>query len=333
MKRVHIAAWLLAGAALVGAAVLASPRGSGALERVDEIAAPPATVYELLTDLRSDRRWSPWRDAHSRYLFSGPPFGAGSAVEWSGGSRGSSTVVRADPYSRVEHDVSLGGRRLRSAFTLTRSAQGTRIAWRVETGGGNLIDRWTDRLAPSLSGADLERGLDRLGDVAESLPHVDLESYGVRLAQAPSERLAYVEGQTQRDPAAIAQTFSRAVKRVRASLLRAGLKPASGPVWTTTPTGENGRVRYRAGYVVGTEAPSSIPGVTLDTVPSGWAVIAEHRGAFEALGQAEPAMRLFQGLHQLPSRGPTLVTFSGEPATTPSDRLVIRLRTAVSGGA
>lgn len=163
---------LIAAVALAAASVAfgwALP-GTSVVERADDIAAAPETVYRLLTDLRFDRRWSPWRDAHAHYLLSGPPSGVGAAMEWTGRTRGSARIERAEPYSLVVQRLSLDGRQGRSEFRLTRSAEGTRVSWRFEReAGANPLVRWGNFLSSQATGVELERGLDRLEDIAEAL--------------------------------------------------------------------------------------------------------------------------------------------------------------------
>lgn len=334
---------LLGGAAIVAAlAVLgfALPR-TMVVERSDEIAAPPATVYELLTDLRAARRWSPWRDARSQYLFAGPVTGQGARMEWSGRSRGRYEVEAAKPYSAVVLKVGLDGRTRTAAFRLTPSAVGVRVSWRMESDAGNdPLARWDNLLFRWRMGADLERGLERLGDAAESLPHIDMAAFDVRLVKGPARPVALLGGETDQTPQAVVAALTRSSAEVRRRLRRAGVSHEGGPVWTAERGSEDGRLRYRAGYrllVPPTSAdsssghpPSAIPGLELGRTPGGTVIQAARAGALEAAPQAEAAARLFRGLHQLAPAGPTWVEFSADPAETPPEALTVTVLLPVS---
>lgn len=323
---------LLGVAALVGALLLlgfALPQIS-VTQRSDEIAAPPATVYELLSDLRAARRWSPWRNPRTRYLFSGPLLGVGARMDWSGASRGSSVVVDAVPYVHVVQRIELDGRRRRGAFQLTRSAQGTHVSWRMETdAGANPFARWQAYLGQNALGATLERGLEKLGDVAETLPHADMEGAKVRLTQVPPRLFAYVEGETEREPEAIARSLASARVQVKAALKSAGAAPSSGPIWIALGSAGSERVAYRAGVTYDGVARSSTRGVVYGRLEGGPIVQAEHLGPPETLPQVEAAARLYLGVHQLPAAGPPVIEFSADPVSTPPDRLVATLRLPV----
>lgn len=324
---------LLGAAAAVGGVILlgfALPETS-VVRRSDEIAAPPATVYELLTDLRATRRWSPWRNARARYLFSGPALGVGARMDWSGAGRGSVVVEEAAAYARVVQRIELDGRPWRGAYLLTRSAAGTRLVWSMETAvGSNPLARWNAYWSSQGLRETLERGLEKLGDVAEALPHADMEAGKVRLIQAPARRFAYVEGRTQGDPEAIARTLAASRARVAAALRAGGATPISGPIWIPLAGGDTESVAYRAGSAFEGGAPRGADGVFIGRLEGGPMVQAEHRGSPEALPEAEAAARLYLGIHQLPPSGPPVIEFSADPVAASADKLSVVLRLPVS---
>lgn len=323
---------LLGAAAAVGGVILlgfALPQTS-VVRRSDEIAAPPATVYELLTDLRATRRWSPWRNARARYLFSGPALGVGARMDWSGAGRGSAVVEEAVAYARVVQRIELDGRPWRGAYLLTRSAGGTHVVWSMETAvGPNPLARWNAYWSSQGLRETLERGLEKLGDVAEALPHADMEGARVQLIQAPARRFAYVEGRTQGDPEAIAHALAASRGRVAATLRAAGATPISGPIWIPLGSGDTETVAYRAGIAFEGGAPRGADGVLVGQLEGGPVVQAEHQGSPEALPEAEAAARLYLGIHQLPPSGPPVIEFSAAPVGTPADRLSVVLRLPV----
>lgn len=322
---------LLGAAAAVGGVILlgfALPEAS-VVRRSDEIAAPPATVYELLTDLRATRRWSPWRNARARYLFSGPALGVGARMDWSGAGRGSAVVEEAVAYARVVQRMELDGRPWRGAYLLTRSAGGTHIVWSMETAAGrNPLARWDAFLARLGMRETQERGLDKLGDVAEALPHADMEAAKVRLIQAPARRFAYVEGRTQGAPEAIARALAASRARVAAVLRAGGATPISGPIWIPLG-GDTESVTYRAGLAFDGGAPRGAAGVSVGRLEGGPMVQAEQQGSPEALPQIEAAARLYLGIHQLPPSGPPVIEFSAGPVGGPSDGVSVVLRLPV----
>lgn len=171
----------LAAAGAVGVWLLLPGRVHVA--RSAQIAAPPATVFELLDDLAAVRRWSPWRDPRTRYLFSGPAIGRRARMDWSGADPGFEVIEAVEPYSRVAYRLSYAGRAGGAEFRLIPGRAGVRVDWRLErTAGWSPAERWRLLLFRSQAGPEMERGLDRLAEVAESLPRADLASARVRLA-------------------------------------------------------------------------------------------------------------------------------------------------------
>ena len=311
--------------ALTLLATLALPR-VGAVERTADIAARPATVYELLSDLTAVRRWTPWRDARSHYLFSGPRMGVGAHMEWSGQSRGRTTIEQADPYRRVAYRFELAGDPRYAEVRLAPTAQGVRATWRVQRDAGynpllrvaNLWFAW--RQAP-----ELDRGLDRLGDTAEALPKADMAAAHVRLVQRPARPFAYVAGQTAADPAAIAAALTRGLQQVDRSLKGAGAASPGAlawgaPTWIAEPPDAQGQLAYRIGRTL--PAPAVKPlgrGVQVGELAGGPVIEARHRGPIEQAEQVRAAARLYRGIHQLAPSGPARLEFLSDPEAADVD--------------
>ncbi len=140
------------------------------------MAADPALVHRLVSDLREWQTWSPWEglDPEVRRTYSGAPAGVGAHYAWSGNRRagqGSMEVVGATPDRVV---VALAFRRpFRSTsevtFELVPAGARTEVTW-VMTGEQRGLAAVFGRLVSMdrLVGQDFERGLARLKAVAEA---------------------------------------------------------------------------------------------------------------------------------------------------------------------
>ncbi len=175
-------------AAVVGAAAAAWALLPGRVHvaRATVIAAPQATVFELLNDPSTMRRWSPWRAPGARFLFSGPRVGPGARVDWTGRDPGGEAIARSHPYDAVDYRMEFRGLPAAEQFRLTPARGGVRVEWRLQRSAGwDPVRRAQLFLFRSQAGVDLEHGLDRLGEVAEALPRADLATARVRLVQRP----------------------------------------------------------------------------------------------------------------------------------------------------
>lgn len=164
---------------VVGAIVVAFllPRHA-VVTRSVEIAAPPATVFPLIGDLRRFNEWSPWADVDPEtvFTFTGPIDGVGQTLNWESDDQrigsGSMSIVAIEPESRVDLNVDFGREgTMLASLTLEPAGNGTRVIWMLDSDLGlNPIARYFGMMLDGMVGPDYEKGLDRLKVVAEASP-------------------------------------------------------------------------------------------------------------------------------------------------------------------
>jgi uncharacterized protein YndB with AHSA1/START domain len=177
-----IARWVALG---LGVAVVLAVLGSlltprhPTVTRSIDIAAAPAGVFPLVSDLRRFNEWSPWfeRDPTANFTFTGPTDGVGQTFHWQSDmanvGSGSMSVAQLDPDKRVDITVELANRGAAATwFTLTPQGSGadvgTKVTWGLTTDlGFNPIARYSGLMIDDVVGPDYERGLARLKAVAE----------------------------------------------------------------------------------------------------------------------------------------------------------------------
>lgn len=146
------------------------------VERSIVIDAPPDAVFALVNGFSRFNEWSPWAtlDADTVYSFEGPGSGVGARMTWSSDNpsvgSGSQEIVHSEPYRTVHTALDFGDQGAASAaFTLEPGEDGTRVTWSLDVDfGWNLFGRYLGVIAfDRLAGADYERGLQRLKDLAE----------------------------------------------------------------------------------------------------------------------------------------------------------------------
>lgn len=101
------------------------------------IAAPAATVFPYVNNLRKFNEWSPWKDMdpNAKIVFSGPESGIGASFSWSGNDKvgeGKETIVQSFKNQYVELRLDFikpvpGTNTV--TFELAQEGNGTRVTW------------------------------------------------------------------------------------------------------------------------------------------------------------------------------------------------------------
>jgi dienelactone hydrolase/uncharacterized protein YndB with AHSA1/START domain len=147
------------------------------VERSAVIEASPATVYRYIADFHQFNRWSPWaaRDPETRYEFTGPAIGVGSAMSWSSEhpevGTGRQQVIEAEPPHRVRTKLEFGDDMgpAFSGFTLEPQDNGTRVVWTFDSEAGfNPLHRVFGLMMDKWVGPDYEQGLANLKQLVEA---------------------------------------------------------------------------------------------------------------------------------------------------------------------
>lgn len=138
------------------------------------IAAPPATVHDLVADFHEWVRWSPWEDVDPdlQRTFSGADRGVGAVYEWSGNRKagqGRMEVIGDAPQEVVVAVTFLKPFKSSSTatFRLAPEGSGTRVTWTM-VGPKTLASRAMSLFGgmDKMIGPDFEKGLTRLDAAA-----------------------------------------------------------------------------------------------------------------------------------------------------------------------
>ena len=157
LKRIGIAALVLAGCAV--AFVLSGyllPRGM-ALGVEERISAPPERVYPLLVTSEGIARWWTAVEPPEGYPklevrhTGGPTEGPGTQVAFGSGGMEFEwwTLTASRPPAAVEYDVDFGIFTVHRTITLTPDAGGTAVSWQETAELGNPLLRWMAWLSGS----------------------------------------------------------------------------------------------------------------------------------------------------------------------------------------
>jgi hypothetical protein len=148
--------------------------GEVVVERQITIAASPGKIFGIVSDLRRFKEFSPWAeiDPNLQYAFEGPLLGIGQKMSWSSTHRelgsGSQTVVDYQPDIRFATTLDFGdmGDAI-SYFNFAPVGSDTKVTWGFKSLLRNPLERWMGLLFDRWIGADYEKGLARLKEIAE----------------------------------------------------------------------------------------------------------------------------------------------------------------------
>jgi uncharacterized protein YndB with AHSA1/START domain len=171
-KRIVLAIVVLAVAAVGVAFVL--PRFP-VVTRSIEIAAPPAAIYPLVSDLRRFNEWSPWAalDPATVYTFTGTTEGVGQTMNWESKDPqvglGTMTITKLTPDSEVDSALAFGPQQAGSWVRIEPKGDRSSVTWGFRSDVGfNPIMRYFALGLDRLIGLDYERGLEKLKAAAET---------------------------------------------------------------------------------------------------------------------------------------------------------------------
>ena len=147
------------------------------LTRTAVIAAPAATVFAKVNDLKQWEDWSPWAklDPAAKVTFSGPQSGTGAAFAWDGNDKvgaGTMTITESKPNERIATRTDFVrpfAGTSQSDFIFSEQGGATNVIWTM-TGKHNFISKAMCLITPmeKMVGPDFERGLAQLRQVAEA---------------------------------------------------------------------------------------------------------------------------------------------------------------------
>lgn len=188
------------------------------VERSLVIAAPPSTVYPLVSGFKRFNEFSPWyaRDPNTAYVYDGPDSGVGAKMTWKsshpqvGNGIQEVTEARQDTFVKSTLDFE-GQGRSEATWTLAPEGEGTKVIWGLDSDfGSNLIGRYFGLNFDSMIGPDYEKGLAGLKKVAEADYQAQLQAKAEAEAKAKAEAEAKAKAEAEAQAQAEAEAKAKA---------------------------------------------------------------------------------------------------------------------------
>lgn len=298
--------------------------------------APAATVFVLVNDPRRIQLWSALAGDDASTQYSGPRDGAGATMTWDDpvSGAGTLTIVDSRPWSYVEIRLNAGDTgEATSWFELFPGPGTTEVRWGfAHDYGFNVIGRYVGLLATSILRRDYVNRLEKLAELAQSLPRADfgrLHPERVALAATP---LAIVSFVSAPDPAAIAANLDQAYFDITQYLDRHGLQPAGAPRLIMRDFLGALR-RFDAAIPVSAiqEVPPANERVRIIASPAGPALKVIHTGPYARLGETHRSIAAYMAAAGLSRDGAPWEVFISDPTDTPGSARVTEVYYPLAG--
>ncbi len=303
------------------------------VERSISIERPASLLFEIVNSYRDFQQWSPWaeRDPNAEYVISGPAEGVGARLSWSGephlvGS-GWQEIIASEPYQQIDIRLDFDTQGTsNSRFVFVAEGNTTLVTWSFDsdlTEGLNFFDgflaRYFGLLFDRWIGNDYERGLSNLKRFAEAMPASDFSPVDITQLDVTAQDILYVTTRSSQDPDDIAATIAVAYAEI-SDFMQAENIHMTGQPMAVTRAWEEGGYEFDAAIPVDL-IPTRLSGnIKAGSSPSGPAVRAVHRGAFDQMMPTYEKLAAYMSAHGLKHGGVSWEHYITDPATTdPAD--------------
>lgn len=302
------------------------------VERSTVINAPPATIFALVNGFAMFNRWSPWfeLDPEASFSYEGSAFGPGAKMSWVSENpyvgTGSREITAANPFERVDihNDFGENGS-AETAFVIESIDTGTRVTWTSDTElGRGLIERYQGLMLDTWVGKNYERGLEKLTEIAQSLPSADWSTMDITVDERDAIAILFVSGQAENDPAGIGEALGEAYGAVASVMRKRGLEQTGAPLAIARSWGETGFI-FDAGIPFSgdiTEAQLENSPVQRGATPPGRVIQAVHVGPHDRISESYEKVIAFMGAHGFEPSSDPWESYISDPEVTPREELI-----------
>lgn len=299
---------------------------------------PASLVFTLLNGYGHFNEWSPWatRDPSAQYRASGPDYGPGARLDWTGDPRivgtGWQRITNSEPYRRIDMQLDFGEQgTANSSFLFEETGEGTRVTWQFRTDVtagkgyfGRVLGRYFGLFLDKWVGDDYEQGLAAFRQYAETFPPVDFEGIDISLVEAQAHEILYVEGHSGQEPEQVAQALASAYGEVIRFMAEQDIELAGQPM-AITRSWDDENYYFEAALPV-SHLPEATGGrVRAGLSPSGTAVRLVHIGPYDALRDSYDVLNAWMSAHRLEAGAVSWEHYISDPGDTPSDELVTHI--------
>ena len=285
------------------------------IKREIKIDTPARVVFDQVNDLHSWQKWAVWNqiDPDMKITYQNLGIGEGSGYHWESNnkqvSKGSMFIESSVPYDSILIQLSFDGQgEAESPFYFTETNEQTSVSWSFKTDlGNNPIHRWMGLLFDSMIGPDLEKGLENLKVVAETI-HQEKQPL-VELQTLPE--MNYISARDSVVFSMISSEMARMYGNLYAYLQKEGLQMADMP-YAIYHKIDGDLIDLECGIPV-LEKVESTTDIQAGTMPSRTYAEADHIGAYETLGQTHEFIQQWLKSHNIVMSGAPMEKYLTDP--------------------
>jgi len=284
------------------------------VERSSVINAPPATVYNFLSDLHNWNKWSPWyeQDTAAVYSYDGPAQGVRATVHWDSKSmgKGSIKMVETVPNEMIKYDLNFMEKGTAvSMHKLEPRAGGTQITWSFDAdmGANPLMRIMAALFADKYGGRDYEKGLAKLKTVVESLPPMPP---ALKVEQVTHPAINYLAIRDTATMATISMKIGQGYGKIGPVMKKQKLNFAGAPfvIYYTPPP------VFDMDVAIAVDRPAKSDGmIRAGTMNSGPAIVVHYFGSYSTIAPAYNALQDWLKQNNKQPSGPPWEVYITDP--------------------
>lgn len=282
------------------------------VERSIGISRPASTVFTLLNGFNSFSVWSPWseRDPETIYKRSGPDFGPGARLHWTGDPRlvgsGWQEITDSQPGSLITMKLEMDQMGEASSYFQIEPYMGTvTLKWGIQMNlaeGHGFFDgimmRYFGLFFDGWIGSDYEKALLRFKAYAESLPAADFSNLDVAFVDVQPVDILYVTLGRHESAGGMEAGLAVAYGEITALMEQQGIEILSQPI-TISSAWDAENYTFDAAIPVVAEPLELTGRVQFGKSPGGPAVRVIHRGAYNRMSESYAELAAYMAAHGL----------------------------------
>ncbi len=295
-----------------------------------EIDRPVRMVFKNINSMHQFNRWSPWADLDSQaeYTFSGPEYGVGSTMRWSGNDEvgsGEQTIVASEKNQSVTTSLQFGDEPNPSTATLKTIAHGddkTLLVWTFETELNDTLARYFGLMLEDMLGPMYEKGLRNLKALSESQKLYDFSR--IELLKVEGHNMLYVErsaeGSMQNLSRALAQAYQTLMGYIHSNDIGEFGRPMA-----ITRHKDDMRWDFAAAIEVDIDSIDTLGEVRLGRTHAGKALRLVQQGPYEQIAESLELLRAYMQEYGLKANGDLWEVYVSDPAEVASDEIITHI--------
>lgn len=300
------------------------------VHRSIEINAAPEKVFEVIADYSTWTTWSPWLIAEpdAQVKITGSPGAVGSIYSWKGNIVGAGEIEHLNLVTdkKIEDEIRFTlpfKSKSKVEFDIEPVGSNTRVTWHMH-GSLPWFLFWMVTQMMTYIGMDYERGLKMLKEWIET-GEIQSQTLNHGIEQIGPLKVLGVRRKCHCHE--VGDSMEMAFAAVKEQFTQRNL-PLDGQVISVYHHMDckERTFDYTAGFTV-TEAPTELPeGLTLWSIPAVPALLVEHIGRYDHLGNSWSAAHQYVRAKKLKkAKHSEFEIYLNDPATTPPGELQTKI--------